>query len=214
MQKLETPPGQKTPARPTSTGSQKPISTRLQSGTEDKKAKRARDAGDFLDLVSVGATLAGMFLNKEEYLLDAAALSIHSETVGAGVAETASKNGFVASLVDRLDVVNGVAGIAVAVMPLAMQLMVNHAPKTKVVVDKDGRKREVPNEFPPQLTQMGVLSPDMLLEKAKAENEKKVAEIQAAALRETKEAQDEVDRLRKEMAESQNGKANDVPAAA
>jgi hypothetical protein len=125
--------------------------------------------------------------------------------VGAGIAETASKNAFVASLVDRLDVVNGVAGIAVAVMPLAMQIMVNHAPKTKKVEDKNtGQVREVPNEIPPQLMQMGVLPPGMLMERAKAENDRKVAEVHAKMLRETKDAQDRVDALRKEMSENQS----------
>ena len=128
--------------------------------------------------------------------LDAAALAIHADSSGAALAEMADQNSYVAALVDRLELFNGVAGVATSLLPLVYQLMANHAPE-------DAR-----DNMPPELMQMGVLPPKMLMEKLEAQNSAKMARVQAEILREKLSAERELADLQNEMSQSHNGAAH------
>jgi hypothetical protein len=142
----------------------------------------------------IKAKAAKSFNSSQTMQLDAAALQIHAENTGMAVAQAASQNSLVASLVDRLEMLNGVGAVAVSALPLVYQIMANHAPS------------EARENMPPELMQLGVLPPNMLLEKLKSQNEAKMARMQAEILREQKAAQDELRDLQEELAK-QNGHA-------
>lgn len=125
--------------------------------------------------------------------LDAMAFAIHADDTGEALADMADQNQYVAALVDRLDLFNGVAGVATSVLPLVYQLVANHAPA------------EARDDMPPELMQMGVLPPNLLLEKFKAQSAAKQARIHAEILREQQAAEKELEKLQQEMSESHNG---------
>lgn len=179
--------------------------------------KRAENAQTTLELISAGATMLAMFggaraatqfqnakTEKEQAAaqkrgrkaqvmqLDAAAFALHAEGVGQGLAGIAKQNAFVGALVDRLEMVNGVGGVFVSVLPLVYQVMANHA-----AVENE-------NAFPPELEALGVLPPQLLLEKLQAQNAVKHAKLHAQILRERQEAEAEVANLQEQIA-SQNG---------
>jgi len=120
-------------------------------------------------------------------LLDGAAVQIHGETSGQALAQMAQQNSFVAALVDRLELVNGIGGVAVSILPLVYQVVANHAPA------------EARDNMPPELMSLGVLPPKLLLEKLEAQNKAKVALAQAAILREQKKAEDELRRAQADI---------------
>jgi hypothetical protein len=183
---------------------------------EQARARRAADAQTTLELLSAAGTLWSMFrltgsaaayklaeskANKPEMerarkvheratvtQLDAAACALHAEAVGAGAAQAAQSNAFAAALVDRLALFNGVASVGMAVLPLVYQVVANHAP------------RETRDNFPPELMALGVLPPDLLLEKLQAQNAVKMAQAQSAILAERREAENELERLREAAA--------------
>lgn len=221
LEKVATPPRPGPPSsRPSSPSRPGPPKPQTPSRTaESLTTKRAEAATTTLDLMSAGLTLWSMMsgarakqvydkatdprikakaekaYNKAQVMqLDAAALSIHSEGTGLAVAEAAGQNQFVGALVDRLELVNGVGSVAISVLPLVYQLMANHAPA------------EARDNMPPELMQMGVLPPKMLMEKLEAQNAAKRARLQAAILREQKTAEDELRKLQEEVA-SNNGHA-------
>lgn|SRR5487761_74381 len=192
---------------------------------ESFKEEDTENVSDFLGIVSAGLTVFSMIVgakaqqayelaeneedqkkNKKKFdksqtmQLDAAAVAIHAEGVAAGVAEIADKNDFIGALVGHLETVNGVAGIGVAVLPLVYQLMANHAPP------------EARDNMPPQLMQLGVLPPQILMEKLKAQNSTKMAKVQADILREQKQAEQETAKLREEISEM-NGRPKAAAAA-
>lgn len=119
--------------------------------------------------------------------LDAAALQIHAEGTGVAIATVAQENAFVAALVDRLKLVNGVGSVAISVLPLVYQLMANHAPA------------QARDNMPPELMQIGVLPPNMLLEKLEAQNKAKMALAQAQILRERQKAERELQSVQEEL---------------
>lgn len=179
---------------------------------EDFREADAENVSDFLNIIAAGASLFAMMSgagaksahekattvedkNKaaKKYnasltmQLDAAALTIHAEDVGAGIAEIAHTNDFIGTAVSHLESINGIGGVAVSVLPLVYQIVANHAPA------------EVRDDLPPELMQMGVLPPNMLMERLQAKNAAKMARVQAVILREKQEAEAEVERLREEM---------------
>ena len=71
---------------------------------------------------------------------------------------------FVGTVLDLLEFINPVAGAATAALPLILQVWCNH-------------KMPPGAEVPPQLAAMGVLPPDLLKMKVRAEQEKAMAAI-------------------------------------
>jgi len=134
------------------------------------------------------AKAAAVFARAETMQLDAAALSIHAEGCGAGLAQVAAQNAMAAALVDRLSLINGVASVGMAVLPLVYQIVANHAPK------------EAREAMPPQLLSLGVLPPALLLEKLQAQNAVKIARAQAEILAERNLAEAQLAELRESAA--------------
>jgi hypothetical protein len=183
---------------------------------ESARARRAADATTTLELIGAAGTLLSMFrltsaaaANKaaqakgdkaamektaasyeraQVMQLDAAACVIHADGVGASAAQAAASNAMAAALVDRLALFNGVASVGMAVLPLVYQVVANHAPA------------EAKESFPPELMALGVLPPNLLLEKLEAQNAVKMANAQSAILAEKQEAENELERLRGAMA--------------
>ncbi len=179
-------------------------------------ARRAADATTTLELLAAGGSLLAMIgsaraqaaftkakatgnearqklaviaSGKAEVMqLDAAACAIHADTVGPAVAGIAASNPLAAALVDRLSLFNGVASVGIAVMPLVYQVIANHAPA------------EVRDDMPPGLLALGVMPPNMLLEKLQAQNAVKMANAQAEILAEKHEAEARLAELRDEAA--------------
>jgi hypothetical protein len=120
--------------------------------------------------------------------LDAAACSLNAETVGPSLAELAERNSWAAMIVDRLALFNGAASVGMALLPLVYQITANHAPA------------EARDNLPPELMQLGVLPPSLLMEKLAAQNAVKVARMQSAILAEKVEAEAELAALRGDQA--------------
>jgi hypothetical protein len=179
---------------------------------DDARARRAADATTTLELLSGIGTLYSMFAltrasaaNKiaqakgdktamaktaaaysraQVLQLDAAACALHADTVGPSAAAAAQSNAFAAALVDRLALFNGVASVGMAVLPLVYQVVANHAPA------------EAKENFPPELLTLGVLPPNLLLEKLEAQNAVKMARAQAGILAEKTAAENELQAMR------------------
>lgn len=187
-----------------------------QANAGEVKVRRAEDAQTTLELIGAGASLLAMVTaakaearmesarqagdQKKMKLagesreraavlqLDAAACSINAEQVGPSLAELAEQNQWAAIIVDRLAIFNGVASVGMAVLPLVYQIVANHAP------------REARDNLPPELMQLGVLPPNLLMEKLSAQNAVKVARMQTAILAEKQEAEAELAALREGQA--------------
>lgn len=179
---------------------------------EGARARRAADAQTSLELLSAIGTIYSMlslsrsaaaykiadakadkpgkerqtriYQRAQVIQLDAAACALHAEGVGTGAAQAAASNAMAAALVDRLALFNGVASVGMAFLPLVYQVIANHAPK------------ETRDNFPPELLTLGVLPPNLLMEKLEAQNAVKMAKAQAAILEEKQAAELELDRLR------------------
>jgi hypothetical protein len=205
-------------ARVQKPGSKPTISKPATQAAADPEAVRVRRAGDAqtsLELFSAGASLLAMIrsakaraayeaarlADKPQLMkaaavsnekatviqLDAAAAAIHAEPVGASLAQLAERNSWAAIIVDRLSLVNGVASVGMALLPLVYQLTANHAPP------------EARDNLPPELMQLGVLPPSLLMEKLAAQNAVKMARAQASILAERQEAEAELAQLRGEQ---------------
>lgn len=100
---------------------------------------------------------------------DAGACSTHGPNISRELASVAEKNERIGNLVDYLTAVGPYAGLLTAVLPFALQLLVNH-----------GR---MPAH--PALSQIGVMPSETLANKAQAE----VLELQAKMAQEMADAQ-------------------------
>ncbi len=208
----QVPPGPGKPSKADKARTQAPAPKAPTASSGDVKARRASDATATLELLSAGASLLSMLgssraqtahakaeaagnqngmkkaaTTHERFAvmqLDAAACAIHAEAVGPAVAEAAEKNKMAAALVDRLALFNGVASVGIAVLPLVYQVAANHAP------------REARDNLPPELLQLGVLPPGLLMEKLQAQNAVKLAHAQSAILAEKHAAEAELAALR------------------
>jgi hypothetical protein len=148
---------------------------RFAAATEAKDNSRQQQAAESVDKAIV-------------LQLDSAACAIHAEPVGVSLAELAEQNQWAAVIVDRLGLMNGVASVGLAMLPLAYQLMANHAPQ------------HARDNLPPELMQLGVLPPKLLMEKLAAQNAVKMARAQTAILAEKVEAEAELAALRGQAA--------------
>jgi hypothetical protein len=118
---------------------------------------------------------------------DAGAISMHSPAISREIVELAETNEQIAKGVDSLLQVGPFAGLIVAGMPLVMQLLVNHK---RIPVDKLS-------------ADTGVISPELLESQVKTD----MARMQLRALREQREAEQELARERAEWEAMQNDAA-------
>ena len=212
----QVPAGPGKPSRQDKARVQAPIKSNNVNVDPTVKVRRAEDATTTFELLSAGASLLAMMGSSraianhttaeaagntpkmkaavaladrcQTLQLDAAACAIHAEALGPSLAEMAEKNRLVGALVDRLALFNGVASVGIAVMPLVYQLAANHAPV------------EARDNLPPQLLQLGVLPPTLLMEKLEAQNAVKMARAQSAILAEKQAAEAELAELRDNQA--------------
>lgn len=119
---------------------------------------------------------SGICLATKQYA-DAAALAEHGENVAAECAKVAEDNEQFASVIDKLTTVGPYAGLMTALMPLVMQIAVNH-------------KRMEPGG-------MGTVDPEILTAKVEAD----MAEKKIQFLRQAKEAKERAAKAQAEFAE-------------
>jgi len=110
---------------------------------------------------------------------DAGAISMHSPAISKEIVQLADSNDQVAKSVDQLLQVGPYAGLVTAVLPLAMQILVNH--------------KRIPVEKLP--AESGIVDPEMLEAQVKTE----MARMQLEVLKEQKEAEQELARARAEF---------------
>lgn len=115
---------------------------------------------------------------------DAGAISLHSPAISKEIVELADTNDVIAKSVDQLLQVGPYAGLVAAVLPLAMQILVNHKriPTDKIPADS------------------GIVDPELLEAQVKTE----MARMQIEALRAQREAELELARVRAEYEEMSN----------
>jgi hypothetical protein len=106
-------------------------------------AERIDAVDGVFQLVGMGLVMGGQFA-------DAGAIDMHGHNVSIEVAELAGKNEGVAKVVDTLLTVGPYAGLVIAVMPMVLQLMVNHKvipvekmPPTSGIVDPKSLEAQV-----------------------------------------------------------------------
>jgi hypothetical protein len=85
----------------------------------DKTAARRENLDGILKIVSYGCVMRGLYA-------DAGAFSQHGPAVASEVADLAEQNEKIASWVDYLSEAGPYMGLAVATLPLIMQLLANH----------------------------------------------------------------------------------------
>lgn len=169
-----------------------PTSSAQKAAEKSTKEKRVEAAQTALGLVSTGLMMVGMGTGRQVLLDDAGAFAVHAEDVGRSAADYAEQNAFVAGILDRLELFNGVAALALTLMPLTLQIMVNHRATTP-----EGAARV--EEMGPALQQFGVLPPEMLRAKVASEHKRKLAEMQADLLRAQHAAETQLADLKNEM---------------
>jgi hypothetical protein len=167
--------------------------------TGDKSSHRADAATTTISLVATGLTMIGIGMGKPVLLDDGGTLALHAEDIGREAAKQADQNDFVGGLLDKLDMLNAFAGLALVLMPVGLQIMVNH----RAASGPEGKARV--EELAPALEQFGVLPPELLRTKIAAEHKKKMAEMKAAMLRQQRDAESELADLEREMSAAQNG---------
>lgn len=128
-------------------------------------------------IVGLGCIITGQYA-------DAGAISMHGPPIAQEVASLAEKNEQIAKGVDALLQVGPYAGLVAAVMPLVLQLMVNH--------------NVVPAE---KLANANVVKPEVLEAQVKTHMARQAME----AMQAQKAAEEELRLMHEEMASSQNG---------
>jgi hypothetical protein len=137
-----------------------------------------RDAVDgIFQLIGLGFIVTGQYA-------DAGAISMHSPPISQEVAELAEKDERIAKGVDTLLQVGPYAGLVAAVMPLVLQLLVNH------------------NVFPAdKMASANIVKPEVLESQVKTDMARKAMQ----ALQMQKDAEEELAKMQAEYMASQNG---------
>jgi hypothetical protein len=135
-----TAPAPRAPARKTPAG--RPAPARPQ----DKTAERRENLDGILKIVSYACVMRGQYA-------DAGAFSQHGPGVATEVASLAETNEKIASWVDYLSEAGPYMGLAMATLPLVMQILANH-------------KRLDPGKLPPD---SGIIEPALLERKVRAD---------------------------------------------
>jgi uncharacterized protein with beta-barrel porin domain len=128
-------------------------------------------------LVQIGSAVCIMTKN----YADAGALTEHGPNVSHEIAALAEENENVANVIDKLTAMGPYAGLITAIMPLAIQLLINH---DRIKPDAAG------------LMGANVMSKEALAAKVSADIDTK----KAAFLREAKQAQEEAAKAQAELA--------------
>jgi hypothetical protein len=137
-----------------------------------------RDAVDgIFQLAGLGCIITGQYA-------DAGAITMHSPPISEEVAELAEKNQKIAGALDTLLEVGPYAGLIAAVMPLVLQILVNH----KI--------------FPAdKMAGANIVKPEVLESQVKTQMARKAME----ALQMQKDAEEELAKMQAEYMASQNG---------
>lgn len=138
-----------------------------------KRDERAKSVGALFELAQFGCVSFGQYA-------DAGAFALHGPAAAPQLAELAEINPWIAKGIDSLDVIGPWAGLLTALMPLTLQILVNH--------------NRVPLE---RVASLGVQAPAALDATAKAQ----IAKMQAEALRQQREAEAEYARVQAESAQ-------------
>lgn len=93
-------------------------------GSRSRKPDYRPAVGGLLQLVSTPLIILGS--QRDEYLADAAAISLHAQPIVEAVNDLAQTNPQVARVLDSLTRVGPYGALLTAVVPLAIQLAVNH----------------------------------------------------------------------------------------
>lgn len=125
-----------------------------------KREQREEAVRELADMASVGLMMA-------KQPADAGAISQHSPAIAHEIALIADTDEKIAGFLDRLSTVGPYAGLAKAVLPLALQLAVNHKRLPETMAGTMGVMR------PDDLSAMVELK----AEKLKAEMEKELAQV-------------------------------------
>lgn len=122
---------------------------------------------------------------------DAAAIGMHWEGISTALADVAEEYDVVAAPIDFLIKVGPLSAVALAVLPLALQIGANH----RLL---DAEKMVGQNVIPPE-----ILEAQMRAQVAKAHTQ--ALREREIAMREAQEAQNEYERMLAEQQEAQNG---------
>lgn len=158
------------PVTPPPAKKQTPAAKNAQKRTAAKTRDREDAVNGLFQLSAVGLTMFGQ-------TADAGAFALHGPNVARETAALADENAQVARVLDYITGVGPYAALLTAMMPLVLQLLANH--------------KKVPAEV---LSAFGVMSPDALEAKGRAEALARATEMQNAeteALREFMQAQTE-----------------------
>jgi hypothetical protein len=135
-------------------------------------AERIDAVDGIFQLAGMGFVMAGQFA-------DAGAIDMHGHGVSVEVAELAAKNESIAKVTDSLLQIGPYAGLVVAVMPMVMQLLVNH--------------KVIPAEKMPASS--GIVQPSVL----EAQVKTAMAQQALEAMRLQREAEEELKRQQAEF---------------
>jgi hypothetical protein len=132
--------------------------------------QRADAVDGIFQLVGLGCIMVGQYA-------DAGAINMHGHDISVEIADLAEKNAPIANVIDNLLQIGPYAGLVMAVMPLAMQLLANH----KVMSAE-------------KMTGMNVVKPEILESQVKTQMARQAIE----ALQAQKEAEEELARMQEE----------------
>lgn len=130
-------------------------------------------------LLGLSTIATGLLIITKNYA-DAGAVDMHAEPIAHEVAVLAEDNEKVANIVDRITAIGPYAALLTAVMPLALQLLVNHDRISPNAAGMLGGK---------------VMSKEALAAKTEAD----ILKAQAEFMRAAKDAQEEANRARADL---------------
>lgn len=136
-----------------------------------KREERATSVRSLFELAQFGCLSFGQYA-------DAGAFALHGPAAAPQLAELAEINPWIAKGIDSLDIIGPWAGLLTALMPLTLQILVNH--------------NRVPLE---RVASLGVQSPAALNAQAQAQ----LAEMQIAALAQQRESEERLAQARAQM---------------
>lgn len=171
-----------TTAPPRKPAAPRPASPAQSKAADERIKNRGASVASLFQLAQFGCVTFGQYA-------DAGALAMHGPATANELAKLAEINPWIGKGIDSLDIVGPWAGLVTALMPLTLQLMVNHG---KIA--------------PERVASMGVYPPAMLEAQAKAQ----LAQMQQAAVEAQRAAEDQYREAQSALAKD-NGSTNHVP---
>jgi hypothetical protein len=157
------------PATKRKPGPGRPPGAASAKAAEAKKNERAEGLNGIFQITTFGLMMTGQ-------VADAGAVSIHGPTISGNAAELADQDARIAKIIDYITAAGPYMALLSVSMPLVLQIMVNH-----------GR---IPESAIPALSQVGVMSPAAMENKARAEAMKLETQMRNAALEAEQELRD------------------------